>query len=331
MPVADRTPQPINTVVITHQGMKPYLAACVRRAVIAAGSGRVVLLGDAANAGLGDGEHHLIDDPSLQPDLDEFRGMYRQVGRSQKFLLERFWIERWFLIRNFLRRENLDGCLAIDSDVLLFGDVGTESLRFAPYAMTFGRWDAVRVVPHCNFIRGRAGLEDFCGYVLDVYRDPGRLARLEESNRKKFRSAWISDMSLLAAWGAASGFPVGFLEDTVADGVGFDACLDDTRTYVPCGYLPGILRQWKRIRFRDGVPHATIRGSGLDVPMKCLHYHGKMKPLIPRHARCQNDDWGVAGLMLSGKAAEYPRKCRLLFRNYVRPWLPGAAVSPASR
>jgi hypothetical protein len=331
VPVPDRSSHPIRTVVITHQGMKPYLDSCVRRAMVAAAGGRVILLGDVANAGVGACEHHRIDDPSLQADLDEFRGMYRQIGQSQEFLRERFWIERWFLIRNFLRREKLDGCLAIDSDVLLFGDVGTESLRFAPYAMTFGRWDAVRVVPHCNFIRGLSGLEDFCAYVLDVYREPRRLARLKDINRKKFGAAWISDMSLLASWGATSGFPVGFLEDTLADGVGFDSCLDATHGYVACGYLPGILRQWKRIVFRDGCPYATIRGGGLDVPMKCLHYHGKMKALINRHARCQDDDWGAAGLMLMGKAAEYPKKCRLLFRNYIRPWLPGAAISPGSK
>ena len=317
-----QAPAPIDTVIVTHRGMRPSLVPCVDRARTAAR--RVILLGDDENAEIGGCEHHLVDDPSLQADIEEFRAVYRQVGRSQLFLRERFWLERWFLIRNFLRREHLDSCLAIDSDVLLFADVAAESLRFAAYAMTFGRWDAVRVVPHCNFIRGREGLEDFCGYVLDVYRDPRKLERVADLNRKKFNSAWVCDMSLLASWGATSEFPVGFLEDTVAGGVGFDACLDDTRTYVACGYLPGILRQWKRITFRDGVPYATIRDSGLEVPMKCLHYHGRLKALMERHARCQGDDWGAATLMLTEKLLAYPAKFGLVFRNYVRPWLPGA-------
>jgi hypothetical protein len=112
----------------------------------------VVLLGDEANASIGIGEHHDIDQPELQEDLDEFRRICKRYSRSQGFLWERFWLERWFLIRNFMRREKLRGCLAIDSDVLLFCNVPEESLRFRSYAMTFGRWDAVRVVPHCNFI-----------------------------------------------------------------------------------------------------------------------------------------------------------------------------------
>ncbi|MFM7844713.1 MAG: hypothetical protein ACKPEY_10840 [Planctomycetota bacterium] len=318
---------PIDTVIVTHRGASPYLAICVRRAAKVAR--RVVVLGDEANANLGVGEHHLLTDPSLQVELDEFRSIYQQVSRSHEFSIERFWVERWFLIRNFLRRENLDGCLAIDSDVLLFGDVAEDSLRFAAYAMTFGCWDAVRVVPHCNFIRGRETVADFCQYVMEIYRHPEKLQRLAELNRKKFNAAWISDMSLLASWGASSRFPIGYLENTVADGVGFDSCIDDTKTYVGCGYLPGILRQWKKLAFRDGVPYGTIRSSGLQVPMKCVHYHGPMKLLMDRHDQGQADDWSVARLMLANKFARYPNKFRLIYRNYIAPLWGGKRSSSA--
>jgi hypothetical protein len=315
--------EPIRTVIIVHRGLSPHLPICVRRAERAVGAGgRVVLLGDTTNADVGCGEHRFLDTPELQVGLQEFRDVWHHIGRSQDFHLSRLWVERWFFIRNFLRHEQLDGCLAIDSDVLLFCDVGEESLRFAPYAMTFGRWDSVRVVPHCNFIRGRDGLEDFCDWVMECYRDPQQLKRITEINRKKFNAAWISDMSLLASWGARSRFPIGFLEDTVADGVSFDSCLDNTDAYVGCGYFPGILRQWKKLTFRDGVPYGTIRGSGLTVPMKCLHYHGAMKLLMERHDQGHSDDWSVAWEMLSRKVDRYPAKARLFFRNYVAPWLP---------
>lgn len=320
-----QTGTPIDTVVVTHRGFKPYLGTCLRRAAIAAGRGRVVLIGDAEAARAGIGTHHPVDDPALQADLDELRGVYRMVSRSHSLERERFWAERWFLIRNFMRRENLDGCLAIDSDVLLFCDVGEESLRFAPYAMTFGRWDPVRVVPHCNFIRGRAAIEDLCRFILDAYRDPRTLERLASLNRKRDGSAWISDMSLLASWAATSGFPVGFLEDTVADGVGFDSCLDHVGGYASCNYLPGVMKPWKRLRFRDGVPYGTIRASGLEIPMKCVHYHGHMKLLMKRHDRGEEDDWTAAGTLATGKLADYPMKARIFCRNYVAPWLTGAA------
>lgn len=315
--------EPIRTVIIVHRGFGPNLPICMRRAERAVGAGgRVVLLGDAANAGIGFGEHRFLDAPALQVGLEEFRDTYQHMSRSQDFSFERFCIERWFLIRNFLRQERLDGCLAIDSDVLLFCDVAEESMRFAPYAMTFGRWDSVRVVPHCNFIRGQGALEDFCDWVMECYRDPQQLKRITEINRKKFNAAWISDMSLLASWGARSRFPIGFLEDTAADGVGFDSCLDNTDAYVGCGYFPGLLRQWKKLVFHDGLPHGTIRGSNGVVPMKCLHYHGAMKCLMERHDQGRSDDWSVAWQMLKRKFERYPGKFQLFYRNYVAPWVP---------
>lgn len=317
-----KTAQPLDTVLITHRGVSQYLEICVRRAAKA--SARVVLLGDDSNANIGIGEHHLLTDPTLQVDLEEFRTIYKHWSRSQGLDYERFCMERWFLIRNFLRRENLDGCLAIDSDVLLFGKVAEESLRFSSYAMTFGCWDAVRVVPHCNFIRGREAIEDFCRFLLDIYRNPAHLQRLADINRKKFKSAWISDMSLLASWGARCRFPIGYLENTVADGVGFDSCLDDTKIYQGCGFLPGLLKQWKRLEFRDGVPYATIRSNRLTVPMKCIHYHGAMKLLMERHDRAQTDDWSTAAMMLASKFHRYPGKFRLFYRNYIAPlWQKG--------
>ncbi len=314
------------TVIITHRGYRSYLPACLRRACASNPDGRVVLLGDEASASIGIGEHHDIDQPELQEDLDEFRRIYKCRSRSQGYLFERGCLERWFVIRNFMRREKLRGCLAIDSDVLLFCNVPEESLRFRSYAMTFGRWDAVRVVPHCNFIRGIEGIESFCEYVLELYRNPDALERIAAINRKKYDSSWISDMSLLASWGALGTFPVGFLEDTVAQGVGFDACLDAPDVYEPCSFFPGVLKPWKKITFRDGLPYAKVRGSGLEVPFRCLHYHGRMKQLIDRHDKTMSDDIHAAKILLSKKLFTFPSKIQLFCKNYIASPLARASV-----
>jgi len=220
------TVSPIRNVVVTHRGYRPYLQTCLRRAELASGGGRVILLGDSDNQHIGTGEHH------------------------------------------------------------------------------------------CNLIRGMDALESFCEYVLDIYRSPARLQRLCEINRKKFSQFWISDMALLAAWSAEGNYPTAFLENTVADGVAFDSCIDSTEGYVPCGYLPLVLKQWKKITFRDGIPYATVRPNHIEVPMKCLHYHGRMKQLMDRHHCGQSDDWTVANLMLKSKIADYPRKIKMFKTNY---------------
>lgn len=315
-------------VIVVHTGLKPYVEPCLRRAVASHPGGRVVLLGDAANAGIGVGEHHRLDDGSLATDVADFRTVYEHHSSSKREQFERFCIERWFFVRNFMRRENLDRCLVIDTDVLLFCDVAAEAARFGHAEMTFARWDAVRLLPHCNFINGRSGIESFCEYALGLYRDPRRLEAVKAKNGKKFGRHWVSDMSLFADWSACGGHAVGMLEDAVRDGVAFDDAIDRTRGFVRRSFVPGVVRPWKWIEYRDGVPYARHREAG-EVPMKCLHFHGAFKELLPRHAQCLTDDWGAATIMLHRKLRSVPAKASWFARNYIAPRRGGAA--PAAR
>lgn len=305
-------------VVVVHKGPKPHVRFCLCKAADSNPRGRVVLLGDAANVGIGIGEHHPCDDSSLRSDVAEFRAVYEHHGQAETFRFERFCIERWFLVRNFMRRENLDRCLVIDSDVLLFCDVAEEADRFRDAAMTFARWDAARLVPHCNFVNGRDALESFCDHVLWLYRKPRRMEPLKALNAKKFGRHWISDMSLFHDWTARHGFRVGMLADALRDRVAYDDCIDRTTGFARRSFLPGLLRPWKRIDYRDGVPHARHEHAGI-VPMKCLHFHGPLKALMERHARGHADDWRSAAIMVRAKLDKVPGKVRLFTASYLLP------------
>lgn len=106
------------------------------------------------------------------------------------------------------------------------------------------------------------------------------------------------------------------LEDAVQSGVGYDDCIDNAGEFKMRRFVPGVLRPWKRIEYRDGIPYARHRHAG-DLPMKCLHFHGGFKVLMDRHARCEEDDWSVATMMLQRKVAHLPAKYRLFARNYL--------------
>lgn len=314
-------------VVVVHQGWKPYVEPCLRKAVDSNPRGRVVLIGDDANAEVGIGEHHGLGDASLVEDVAEFRRVYEHHSSSKTERFERFCIERWFFIRNFMRRERLDRCLVIDSDVLLFCDVAEEADRHRDVAMTFARWDAVRLLPHCNFIGRRDAIESFCGYVLDLYANPSKLDAVKARNSKKFSRHWVSDMSLFHEWSSRGEFPVGMLEDAVRQGVGYDDCIDRPGGFQRHTPMPGVLRAWKRIEFREGVPHGRHLRAG-DVPMKCLHFHGAFKDLMHRHARCLGDGLPAAAIMLRRKLVNVPKKALLLAKSYLSPG--GLRVPPGA-
>jgi hypothetical protein len=303
-------------VVVVHHGWTPYVEPCLRKAVDSNPHGRVVLIGDDASANVGIGEHHRLDDPSLLDDVREFQRVYEHLSSSKSEIFERFCIERWFFVRNFMRRERLDRCLVIDSDVLLFCDVTEEAGRFHDVAMTFARWDPVRLLPHCNFVGCRDAIESFCRYVLHLYGNPSLLDAVKARNSKKFVRHWVSDMSLFHEWSSSSDFPIGMLEDAIRQGVGYDDCIDRTGSFRRHTPLPGVLRPWKRIEYRDGVPHGTHLRSG-DVQMKCLHFHGAFKDLMDRHARGLGDGCGAAAIMLRRKLVNVPKKTTLFATNYL--------------
>ena len=217
-----------------------------------------------------------------------------------------------------MRREGLDRCLVIDSDVLLSCDVAEEAARFGGFAMTFARWDAVRVLPHCNFIGCLAALESFCEYVLTLYRTPAELEKVKASNGKKFTRHWVSDMSLFHDWASRKEFPVGMLEDAVREGVGYDDCIDRPGGFRLRSLVPGVLRPWKHVEYRDGVPYARHTRAG-HVPMKCLHFHGAFKDLMGRHALRKTDDSVAAAIMLRRKLVSLPKKTSIFVQNYLFP------------
>jgi len=305
-------------IVVVHRGWKPYLGFCLQRAAACRRQGRLVLLGDDASAHVTNAEHRRIDDAALQDDVAEFRSLYRHCASALKERFEQFCIERWFLVRNLMRRERFDRCLAIDSDVLLFCDVAEESARFRDVAMTFARWDAVRLLPHCNFIGCREAIESFCDYVLEVYRTPAALEAVKAANAKRPSRHWVSDMPLFHAWSLRGEFPLGSLEATARHGVGYDDCIDRVAGFRPRSFLPGVLRPWKWIEHRDGVPYARHLRNG-DVPMKCLHFHGAMKDLMARHARGSTDDWRAGGIMLRRKLANIHSKARFFAADHLWP------------
>lgn len=316
-------------IIVVHNGSPAYLKASLQKASESNAGGRVILLGDESNASIGIGEHHRHRDESLQADIPEFHALYQHLSSSQGFDFERFCIERWFLVRNFMRREQLSRCLVIDSDVLLFCDVPAESERLQNFAMTFGRWDAVRNLPHCNFIGCLQGIESFCDYVLETYRDPERLTRLKNANHKKLNQFWISDMSLFYDWASQGAFPIAMIDEPHEHGA-FDSAIDSTGGYLRSGYLPGLIRQWKKIEFREGRPYAFLQADGQPVRMKCLHYHGVFKMLMETHARGKSENWSAAMTMLRQKLRRLPGKFSLFSRNYLLPlFQPRGSLSSA--
>ena len=294
-------------VVLVHLGNPPYLEYCLRQIRKFNPETPLYLLGDESNDVFDFVIHRHLTDPGLSIDIDRFRTIYQHYSNFDVHW-ERLCMERWLFIRNLLRQENLPGCLAIDSDVLLFCNIDEETRRFRDYAMTFAHWDANRNLVHCNFIQNRTALDSFCDYLFQVYEDATMMARVKKENSKSHGRFWISDMSLFGDWNRQTDFPTLFFEDCYDDEICFDRSLDNREYFQSQFYFPG-LRRYKKIRFVEGCPYGRLK-DGRSVPLKCIHYHGHFKFLMSDHFHGGHSHWKTFRTLLWHSISNIPKKLK---------------------
>ncbi|SBO42464.1 hypothetical protein [Cyanobium sp. NIES-981] len=305
-------------IVVVHRSASPYLAVCLQQARRTNPGVPIVLAGDASNAGIAVDRFVAIDSLPRSPGYERFLRDYRHHSPSQSLLWERFCIERWFVLLAVMEREGLDRVLALDSDVLLFCDAAEEAMRCSAYAVALNHWDQHRALPHCTFIQQREALEEFCSLVSATYASEASLETLKRRNQKKLGRHWISDMSLWHAWTLATDRPVLIRERLGTDGAIYDSCIEHIRGFEAVNPLPLLVRPWKRLVFENGCAYAFRRDNGQRLRLLCVHYHGRFKALMARHARGQADGLGAALVLLRLKLAALPLKVIRAWQGYAR-------------
>ncbi len=313
-------------IVVVHSGFNRSLELCLRQIRKTNPAARVFWLGDDADGAERAKEINVefrsLNETAMSEGVAEFSSIY--LGRSKnRPHITKFCCKRWFYVRNLMRAESLRSCLALDSDVLLFGDATEIAKRFQDCAATFTRWDdAPRYTPHCNFIGSLAGLEEFCDFLLEVYRDTALFRELEWK-LAKFRwgktpkRVWISDMSLWGAWSLRTSRKIAVFDDYYPQGVWIDGKIDDATYFKTRNFLPGIIRRWRKIvEFRDGRPWGETK-NGERGPFLLLHYQGGFKFLMEDHFAGRHSDWAIFKRLLTVKTRSVPKRIAHFTRRYI--------------
>jgi hypothetical protein len=226
----------------------------------------------------------LIDINQHRTEAEEFGKIFFNVSINPGYF-ERWCIERWFILRSFLKERGIQRFVTLDSDVLLFCDVKKEAERFAAFDFTissrynwcFGIFNQVRVI------------DSFCAMIMEVYSKstPLWLTVCDYLNllRPNVPTGNLSDMTLLKLFVEQVADKEGLrYEDTarVLDGSCYctnialavpevEMCLE------PCG---GRERTIKKIHWVNGAPYGRLCSSGELVRFNCLHFQGESKALM---------------------------------------------------
>jgi hypothetical protein len=98
-----------------------------------------------------------------------------------------------------MQSRNIDQCLHIDSDVMLYANVTEEQKKFSNCDLTLSYGQS----PHYNFINNLNVLEIFCDFLLEMYKNPLIYQPIQE----KFPN--VSDMSAFNFFYSRKHFSIG--------------------------------------------------------------------------------------------------------------------------
>ncbi|MFM6218865.1 MAG: hypothetical protein ACKPDM_00640 [Dolichospermum sp.] len=155
-------------IVLIHKTLSSYLIYSLAQAKKTNPNSKIYLLGDSSNNRFDFVEHRNIS--NYMASAENFSLVYQHFSPND-YDYELFCLQRWFVLKEFLLSEELNHCLYIDSDVLLYEDVTEEQMKFQKFDMTLSSG----LVPHCNFINNVTAIIEFCEFALHCYTNPSCL------------------------------------------------------------------------------------------------------------------------------------------------------------
>lgn len=260
-------------VILIHKGFQNYVSYSIRQA---AKNNQVYLLGDT-NPNLSLESFQFFNYNNLLDGCDDFRSNYSHLS-TNPFEYELFCYQRWFILRNFMKENNLETVFYIDSDVLLFVDVEKEWERFNQYDMTLLH----RTAAISSFITFR-GLNNFCNLLNSIYGDKnGYPFKKIESHfivRQGFGLAGgVCDMTLLEYfhYNAESGGGPGRIGEmmTISDGSTYDHNINAKDQ--DFAFKNGV----KEVKIINKTPYVFSEKLNKDIKFNSLHFQGGSKHLM---------------------------------------------------
>jgi hypothetical protein len=261
-------------VILIHNGFQDYVNYTINQA---ANKNKVYLLGDS-NPNLSIDNFEFINYNELDHnEYNSFHPNYIHLNTTS-YNYELFCFKRWFMLKSFMIKNNLDVVFYIDSDVLLFSNVNEEWLKFNQYEITLLH----RTAAVSSFFTLK-GITDFCNMLITIYSNKIQYPFKKIESHYRVRQecglpGGVCDMTLLEFFHYDSGFGGG------PGKVGEMMQIIDNSTYdhninakdQDFEFINGV----KKIKIIDGHPFVFNEKLNKDVKFNSIHFQGNAKHLI---------------------------------------------------
>ena len=263
-------------VILIHSGNPEYLQYSIKKALE---RNEVILIGDT-DPNITDARFsfHKISD-YINDDYNNFTSHYKHLSTCP-FDFELFCFLRWFLLKEFMTRNNIEVSFYIDSDVMLYVNTDSEYHKFKQYDFTLLH----RTAAVSSFIN-KVGIENFCNFIIKTYENK------ESYNFEKIESHFlvrqrhglgggVCDMTLLDFFHYHSdvgGGPgkIGEMMSIIDDST-YDHNINVEDQYFE---FSGI----KTVQMIDGIPYVMSNKLNKLIKFNSLHFNSGAKYLMSNY------------------------------------------------
>lgn len=210
-------------IVIIHTGFAKYLVYTLKKIKETNKNSNVYLISDKEYKEYSKYSTFVDIKKVTKEEAINFQNKYIHLGKSNPNY-EMFCMQRWIILKDFMKEYNLNECFHIDSDILIFSDLDQVSKPFHKYNISLAHNLALTM-----YIRDIKVLEEFSKYLLFKYTDDKEIDKLKNMYYNTHRvnngvAGSISDMDISREFFSNYKLDVGNLSEIENDSI-FDSAI----------------------------------------------------------------------------------------------------------
>lgn len=159
-------------IIIIHRGDSPYLAYTIAQAKASNPESRVILLGDRSNAFYLGVEHYNYQD--YFAGAEDFGRLFQHEHfPSYQYSWILFCHQKYFVLRDLCKKEQIQRLLLIDSDVMVYEEIGRYFDYYSKSSMTLSNSGAGLCAQAAFSIINKSEiLDEVCKTYVEMFSKP---------------------------------------------------------------------------------------------------------------------------------------------------------------
>ena len=298
-------------IVIIHTGFVKYLIYTLRKIKETNKNANIFLISDKEYKKCFKYSSFVDIKKAIKEESIEFKNKYIHLGKSNPDY-EMFCMQRWIILKDFMKEYNVKECFYIDSDILLFSDLNEALNPFNKYKISL-----VHNLGLSMYIKDVKILEEFSKYLLFKYTNEKEINKLKDmyynTNRVNNGVAGsISDMDLSRDFFSNFNLPVGNLSEIENDSV-FDSAIVYGEPEFEM--LKKGRYQMKKIFFENNIPFCNYSKDKINKKIRfhSLHFLVWTKLYIKKLSENKDLDFNPYYINLHREFTVFKNKIKKLF------------------